>query len=90
MNDTSDLTQIKPGRALGDHQEHLFRGAEITSLREFIARAELCRHFAKLEPQTSPIWLAEAERWSRLTREPCNAVVAARYEFFQNIESADR
>ena len=40
----------------------------MTSLREFNARAELCRHFAKLEPQTSSIWLAEGERWSRLTR----------------------
>lgn len=62
----------------------------MASLREFNARAELCRHLAKLELQTSAIWLAEGERWSRLTREPCNAIVADREEFFQNIESADR
>jgi hypothetical protein len=62
----------------------------MTSLREFNARAELCWHFAKLEPQTSAIWLAEGERWSRLTREPCKAIIAAREEFFQDIESADR
>jgi hypothetical protein len=37
---------------------------------ELNARVELCRKFAKLEPHASYIWLAEAERWSRLTREP--------------------
>jgi hypothetical protein len=40
------------------------------SLLEFNARVELCRKFAKLEPHASYIWLAEAERWSRLAREP--------------------
>ena len=39
------------------------------SLVEFNARAALCRQFAVLEPNSRYIWLAEAERWSRLTRE---------------------
>jgi len=42
----------------------------MTSLLEFHARAELCRRFARLEPQTASVWLAEAESWSRLTRQP--------------------
>ena len=42
----------------------------MTSLLEFNARAELCRNLAKLEPHARYIWLAEAERWSRLMREP--------------------
>lgn len=37
--------------------------------QEFNARAALCRHFAMLEPDSRCIWLAEAERWARLTRE---------------------
>jgi len=41
----------------------------MTSLLEFNARAALCRHFAMLEPDSRYLWLAEAERWARLTRE---------------------
>jgi hypothetical protein len=41
----------------------------MTNLLEFNARAELCRKLAKLEPRASCIWLAEADRWSRLTHE---------------------
>jgi len=37
--------------------------------QEFNARAALCRHFAMLEPDSRHLWLAEAERWARLTRE---------------------
>jgi hypothetical protein len=36
---------------------------------EFNARAALCRHLAMLEPDSRYIWLAEAERWARLTKE---------------------
>jgi len=42
----------------------------MTSLQECNARAQLCREFARLELNSKNIWLAEAERWSRLTREP--------------------
>jgi hypothetical protein len=48
----------------------------MTSLLEFNARAALCRRLAKLEPDCRNIWLAEAERWSRLTQKPDAAVVA--------------
>jgi hypothetical protein len=47
----------------------------MTSLLEFHARAELCRRFARLEPQTASVWLAEAESWSSLTRQPCRCIV---------------
>jgi hypothetical protein len=30
------------------------------------ARAHLCRRLAELEPHNRDLWLAEAERWSRL------------------------
>ncbi len=42
----------------------------MTSLLEFNARAALCRQLARLEPDSKTLWLAEAERWSRLKREP--------------------
>jgi hypothetical protein len=42
----------------------------VTSFLEFNARAMLCRRLAKLEPDLENLWLAEAERWSRFTREP--------------------
>jgi hypothetical protein len=48
----------------------------MTSPLEFNARAALCRRLAKLEPDSKNIWLAEAERWSRLTQKPGAAVVA--------------
>ncbi len=41
----------------------------MTSLLECNARAALCRHLAMLEPDSRYIWLAEAERWARLTKE---------------------
>ena len=33
---------------------------------EFRAQAMLCRQLAISEPKNSSLWLAEAERWSRL------------------------
>ena len=42
----------------------------MTSLLEFNARAVLCRQLARLEPDSKSLWLAEAERWSRLTQKP--------------------
>ncbi len=38
----------------------------MTSFLEFNARAALCRQLARLEPDSKSLWLAEAERWSRL------------------------
>jgi hypothetical protein len=40
----------------------------MASLPECNARAALCRRLAKLEPSSRNIWLAEAERWSRLAQ----------------------
>ena len=39
----------------------------MTGLLEFGARAALCRQLARREPDSEILWLAEAERWSRLT-----------------------
>jgi hypothetical protein len=41
----------------------------MTSHLEFSARAALCRHLAGREPDSKDLWLAEAERWSRLTQQ---------------------
>jgi hypothetical protein len=46
----------------------------MTSLPEFNARAALCRQLAELEPDSKDLWLAEAEKWSRIAREPDMAV----------------
>ena len=36
---------------------------------EFDLRAELCRQLAKREPANRIFWMAEAENWSRLSKE---------------------
>jgi hypothetical protein len=48
----------------------------MTSLLEIRARAALCRQLAKREPNSKSLWLAEAERWSRLAQDvmPCDAI----------------
>jgi hypothetical protein len=43
---------------------------------EFRAQAKLCRQFAMWEPKNSSLWLAEAERWSRLAQDE----IASHYE----------
>jgi hypothetical protein len=55
----------------------------MTSLLEFSARAALCRQLAKREPDSKILWLAEAERWSRLTQEPGVAVVTRHDELVE-------
>jgi hypothetical protein len=52
----------------------------MTNLLEFSARAALCRQLARREPKSKILWLAEAERWSRLTLAPRAAVVTAKYQ----------
>jgi hypothetical protein len=42
----------------------------MTSSLEFNARAALCRQLARREPNSKILWLAEAERWSRLPLGP--------------------
>jgi hypothetical protein len=46
----------------------------MTSHLEFSSRAALCRQLARREPNSKIYWLAEAENWSRLSREPVKAV----------------
>ena len=36
---------------------------------EFNLRATLCRQLAKREPANRILWMAEAENWSRLSKE---------------------
>jgi hypothetical protein len=36
---------------------------------EFALRASLCRQLAKREPANRIFWIAEAENWSRLSKE---------------------
>ena len=36
---------------------------------EFDLRAALCRQLAQREPANRALWMAEAENWSRLSRE---------------------
>jgi hypothetical protein len=37
---------------------------------ELGSRAALCRQLARREPKSKTYWLAEAENWLRLSREP--------------------
>jgi hypothetical protein len=37
---------------------------------ELSSRAALCRQLAQREPNSKVYWLAEAENWLRLSREP--------------------
>jgi hypothetical protein len=49
------------------------RVTSMTRLIEYNARAALCRRLAKLEPVSRDIWLAEAERWTRLAQASMGA-----------------
>lgn len=51
----------------------------MTGSLEFSARAALCRQLARREPNSEILWLAEAERWSRLTLAPCATVATSEY-----------
>jgi hypothetical protein len=41
----------------------------MASQLELSSRAVLCRQLAQREPNSKIYWLAEAEKWSRLSRE---------------------
>lgn len=41
----------------------------MTGQLEFNLRATLCRQLAKREPANRVLWMAEAENWSRLSKE---------------------
>ena len=55
------------------------REASMTGPLEFSARAALCRQLARREPKSRILWLAEAERWSRLTLPPHATVVTSEH-----------
>ncbi len=41
----------------------------MTDQSEFNSRAALCRELAQREPANRTFWMAEAENWSRLSKE---------------------
>jgi hypothetical protein len=41
----------------------------MTGQLEFDLRATLCRQLARREPANRTLWMAEAENWSRLSKE---------------------
>jgi hypothetical protein len=41
----------------------------MTDQSEFSSRAALCRKLAQREPSNGMFWMAEAEKWSRLSKE---------------------
>ena len=52
---------------------------------EMSSRAALCRRLAKRERNNGALWLAEAERWSRLAQDE----VASHYEECNLIQTSD-
>jgi hypothetical protein len=54
-------------------------------IMEFRAQVRLCRQLAIREPKNRIYWLAEAERWSRLTQ----AEISAHYEECNVIQLRD-
>jgi hypothetical protein len=50
---------------------------------ELNSRAALCRQLARHEPNSELYWLAEAENWSRLSRQPVEAVRNGQRDAFE-------
>ena len=47
---------------------------------EFNSRAALCRKLAQREPANRTFWMAEAENWSRLSKETLQGEDSARID----------
>jgi hypothetical protein len=47
----------------------LRQGGPMAGQWEFDLRATLCRQRAQREPENRALWMAEAENWSRLSKE---------------------
>ena len=47
----------------------------MTGQLEFDLRAALCRELARREPANRTLWMAEAENWSRLSKERSRGAV---------------
>ena len=61
-----------PGMALvltRENNSTLRQGEPMMGQLEFNLRATLCRKLAKREPANRILWMAEAESWSRLSKE---------------------
>jgi hypothetical protein len=52
----------------------------MTDQSEFNSRAALCRKLAQREPANRPFWMAEAESWSRLSREELHGEVRVKID----------
>jgi hypothetical protein len=50
----------------------------MTGQLEFNLRAPLCRQLAQREPENRIFWMAEAESWSRLSREVSRGATEAK------------
>jgi hypothetical protein len=50
-------------------QINLRQGMKMTTQLELRSRAALCKQLAKREPENRVFWMAEAESWSRLSKE---------------------
>ena len=50
----------------------------MTTRLELNLRAALCRQLAKHEPANQALWMAEAENWSRLSKEKLRGDAAQR------------
>ena len=55
----------------------------MTSHLELSSRAALCRQLARREPNSRAYWLAEAENWSRLNRQPIHPVQTGQGDAFE-------
>ncbi len=53
----------------------------MTEQSELNSRAALCRRLAQREPANRTFWMAEAENWSRLSREKPRAEDDMRIDF---------
>jgi hypothetical protein len=52
----------------------------MTDQSEFNSRAALCRKLAQREPANRTFWMAEAENWSRLSKEKSHGEESARID----------
>ena len=48
---------------------------------ELSSRAALCRDLARREPENRVYWMAEAENWSRLSKESCAGADSSETDF---------
>lgn len=52
----------------------------MTDQSELNSRAALCRKLAQLEPANRTFWMAEAENWSRLSKQQLHGEESSKIE----------